>query len=78
MHVHIALTRWHKEHLDSIERLKCKNITVTIIASTKINESRQVSQGLSIEWARVRVSFATVLKFGHFRPLRDAPVHSCE
>ena len=31
---------------------------------------------LAIERFRVRITFATVSKFGHFRSLHDAPVHS--
>ena len=34
------------------------------------------AQWLIFERARVQISFATVSKFGHFRSLYDAPVHS--
>ena len=40
--------------------------------------AQRYNAGLAIERARVRILFATVSKFGHFRSLHDAQVHpSC-
>ena len=41
-----------------------------------LNSVAMSGSGLAIERARVRIPFATVSKFEHFRSLCDASVHS--
>ena len=38
--------------------------------------AQRKNAGLTTERARVRIPLAIVAKFGHFRSLHDAPVHS--
>ena len=49
---------------------------VTTSGKTVTVERIYCVTGLAIKRARVRIAFATVSNFGHFRSRHDAPVHS--